>query len=67
MHLKISPAATISAKCKNGRIKFSFNLSFLLSKVMKKLCMEPPDRLTSLQTLWENNKPAEPGPCGRNL
>ncbi|XP_031731188.1 F-actin-uncapping protein LRRC16A-like isoform X1 [Anarrhichthys ocellatus] len=34
------------------------------SKVMKKLCMEPPDRLISLQTLWENNKPAEPGPCG---
>ncbi|XP_063344547.1 F-actin-uncapping protein LRRC16A-like [Pelmatolapia mariae] len=34
------------------------------SKVMKKLCMEPPDRLSSLQTLWENNKPAEPGPCG---
>ncbi|KAK5892625.1 hypothetical protein CesoFtcFv8_012986 [Champsocephalus esox] len=34
------------------------------SKVMKKLTMEPPDRLTSLQTLWENNKPAEPGPCG---
>ncbi|XP_040899698.1 F-actin-uncapping protein LRRC16A-like [Toxotes jaculatrix] len=34
------------------------------SKVMKKLCMEPPDRLTSLQTLWENNKSAEPGPCG---
>ncbi|XP_062254942.1 F-actin-uncapping protein LRRC16A-like [Platichthys flesus] len=34
------------------------------SKVMKKLCMEPPDRLTSLQTLWEDNKPAEPGPCG---
>uniref|UniRef100_A0A4W6C2W9 Capping protein regulator and myosin 1 linker 1 n=1 Tax=Lates calcarifer TaxID=8187 RepID=A0A4W6C2W9_LATCA len=32
------------------------------NKVMKKLCMEPPDRLTSLQTLWENNKPAEPGP-----
>ncbi|XP_022069175.2 F-actin-uncapping protein LRRC16A isoform X2 [Acanthochromis polyacanthus] len=34
------------------------------SKVMKKVCMEPPDRLPSLQTLWENNKPAEPGPCG---
>ncbi|XP_037309621.2 F-actin-uncapping protein LRRC16A-like isoform X3 [Pungitius pungitius] len=34
------------------------------SKVMKKLCMEPPDRLISLQNLWENNKPAEPGPCG---
>uniref|UniRef100_A0A3Q1G925 Capping protein regulator and myosin 1 linker 1 n=1 Tax=Acanthochromis polyacanthus TaxID=80966 RepID=A0A3Q1G925_9TELE len=32
--------------------------------VMKKVCMEPPDRLPSLQTLWENNKPAEPGPCG---
>lgn len=29
--------------------------------------MEPPDRLTSVQTLWENNKPAEPGPCGRKL
>uniref|UniRef100_A0A667ZZE7 Capping protein regulator and myosin 1 linker 1 n=1 Tax=Myripristis murdjan TaxID=586833 RepID=A0A667ZZE7_9TELE len=36
-------------------------------KVMKKLCMDPPDRLSSLQTLWENNKPAEPGPCGREL
>ncbi|XP_077431257.1 F-actin-uncapping protein LRRC16A-like isoform X2 [Vanacampus margaritifer] len=34
------------------------------SKVMKKLSMEPADRLTSLQTLWENNKPADPGPCG---
>ncbi|KAM9723509.1 F-actin-uncapping protein LRRC16A-like isoform 4-T4 [Menidia menidia] len=34
------------------------------SKVMKKLTMDPLDRLTSLQTLWENNKPAEPGPCG---
>ncbi|XP_041649096.1 F-actin-uncapping protein LRRC16A-like isoform X2 [Cheilinus undulatus] len=31
---------------------------------MKKLCMEPPDRLIALQTLWENNKTAEPGPCG---
>ncbi|CAJ1061753.1 F-actin-uncapping protein LRRC16A-like isoform X2 [Xyrichtys novacula] len=36
----------------------------LPNKVVKKFCMEPPDRLTSLQTLWENNKPAEPGPCG---
>uniref|UniRef100_A0A665SX75 Capping protein regulator and myosin 1 linker 1 n=1 Tax=Echeneis naucrates TaxID=173247 RepID=A0A665SX75_ECHNA len=34
------------------------------SKVMKKLSMEPPDRLTSLQTLWESSKPTEPGPCG---
>ncbi|XP_068179746.1 F-actin-uncapping protein LRRC16A-like [Antennarius striatus] len=34
------------------------------SKVMKKLHMEPSDRLTSVQTLWENNKPVEPGPCG---
>ncbi|XP_051921660.1 F-actin-uncapping protein LRRC16A-like isoform X2 [Hippocampus zosterae] len=34
------------------------------SKVMKKLNMEPADRLTSLQTLWESNKPADPGPCG---
>ncbi|XP_072317443.1 F-actin-uncapping protein LRRC16A-like isoform X2 [Eucyclogobius newberryi] len=33
-------------------------------KVMKKLSMEPPDRLTSLLTQWENNKPSEPGPCG---
>lgn len=33
-------------------------------KVMKKLSMEPPDRLSSLQTQWEDNKPAEPGPCG---
>ena len=34
--------------------------------MMKKLCMEPVDRVASLQTLWENNKPAEPGPCGKN-
>ncbi|XP_023819932.1 F-actin-uncapping protein LRRC16A isoform X2 [Oryzias latipes] len=33
-------------------------------KVMKKLSMEPSDRLPPLQTLWENNKLAEPGPCG---
>uniref|UniRef100_A0A8C8E1X9 Capping protein regulator and myosin 1 linker 1 n=1 Tax=Oryzias sinensis TaxID=183150 RepID=A0A8C8E1X9_9TELE len=35
-----------------------------LPKVMKKLSMEPSDRLPPLQTLWENNKLAEPGPCG---
>ncbi|XP_057689963.1 F-actin-uncapping protein LRRC16A-like isoform X1 [Corythoichthys intestinalis] len=34
------------------------------SKVMRKLSMDPVDRLTSLQMLWENNKPADPGPCG---
>lgn len=34
---------------------------------MRKLSMEPPDRVASLQTLWENNKPAEPGPCGKNI
>ncbi|XP_037533001.1 F-actin-uncapping protein LRRC16A [Nematolebias whitei] len=34
------------------------------SKVMRKLSMEPPDRLTVLQALWDNNKPLEPGPCG---
>lgn len=35
--------------------------------MMKKLSMEPPDRVVSLQTLWEDNKPAEPGPCGKKL
>ncbi|XP_035284359.1 F-actin-uncapping protein LRRC16A-like isoform X1 [Anguilla anguilla] len=33
-------------------------------KVMKKLAMEPPERISSLQTLWENQNVAEPGPCG---
>lgn len=33
---------------------------------MKKLSMEPADRVSCLQTLWENNKPTEPGPCGKN-
>uniref|UniRef100_A0A6Q2YSC5 CARMIL C-terminal domain-containing protein n=1 Tax=Esox lucius TaxID=8010 RepID=A0A6Q2YSC5_ESOLU len=33
-------------------------------KVMKKLSMEPPERIISLQTLWESQKVAEPGPCG---
>lgn len=44
----------------------SFSLLFLSSKVMKKLSLEPADRLSSLQALWENNKPADPGPCGRS-
>lgn len=39
---------------------------FPSSKVMKKLILEPADRLSSLQTLWENNKPADPGPCGKS-
>ncbi|KAM6909751.1 F-actin-uncapping protein LRRC16A-like isoform 2-T2 [Xenentodon cancila] len=34
------------------------------SKLIKKFSMEPPDRLPSLHTLWENNKPSDPGPCG---
>uniref|UniRef100_A0A8K9Y254 CARMIL C-terminal domain-containing protein n=1 Tax=Oncorhynchus mykiss TaxID=8022 RepID=A0A8K9Y254_ONCMY len=33
-------------------------------KLMKKLSMEPLERITSLQTLWDNHKVAEPGPCG---
>ncbi|KAM9404120.1 F-actin-uncapping protein LRRC16A-like isoform 1-T1 [Salvelinus alpinus] len=33
-------------------------------KLMKKLSMEPPERITSLQTLWDNHKVTEPGPCG---
>lgn len=43
-----------------------FSLLFVSSKVMKKLILEPADRLSSLQALWENNKPADPGPCGRS-
>ncbi|XP_062387507.1 F-actin-uncapping protein LRRC16A-like [Sardina pilchardus] len=33
-------------------------------KVMKKLVMEPADRVTSLQNLWDNQNLPEPGPCG---
>ncbi|KAG7266639.1 hypothetical protein CRUP_032317, partial [Coryphaenoides rupestris] len=33
------------------------------SKVMKKLSMDPPERLTALQASWDNNQPADPGPC----
>ncbi|XP_061110320.1 F-actin-uncapping protein LRRC16A-like isoform X2 [Conger conger] len=33
-------------------------------KVMKKLAMEPPERISFLQSLWENQNVAEPGPCG---
>ncbi|CAL8248494.1 unnamed protein product [Lota lota] len=32
-------------------------------KVMKKLTMDPPERLTALQALWDNQA-ADPGPCG---
>ncbi|XP_076826559.1 F-actin-uncapping protein LRRC16A-like [Brachyhypopomus gauderio] len=33
-------------------------------RVMKKLSMEPPERITALQTVWESQNPAESGPCG---
>ncbi|XP_038652946.1 F-actin-uncapping protein LRRC16A-like isoform X3 [Scyliorhinus canicula] len=33
-------------------------------RVMKKVTMEPSDRLSTLQALWDNQNIAEPGPCG---
>ena len=36
----------------------------LSSKVMKKLTMEPSERISALQALWETQKLADPGPCG---
>ncbi|KAL2101937.1 hypothetical protein ACEWY4_003698 [Coilia grayii] len=33
-------------------------------RVMKKLAMEPSDRLSALQNLWDNQTLPEPGPCG---
>ncbi|XP_016376211.1 F-actin-uncapping protein LRRC16A [Sinocyclocheilus rhinocerous] len=33
-------------------------------RVIKKLLLKPVERITSLQTLWENHTPAEAGPCG---
>uniref|UniRef100_UPI00398EAC70 F-actin-uncapping protein LRRC16A-like isoform X2 n=1 Tax=Pristiophorus japonicus TaxID=55135 RepID=UPI00398EAC70 len=33
-------------------------------RVVKKVTMEPSDRLLSLQTLWDSQNIAEPGPCG---
>ncbi|KAJ8394632.1 hypothetical protein AAFF_G00044350 [Aldrovandia affinis] len=33
-------------------------------KLMKKLAMEPPERISFLQALWENQNVTEPGPCG---
>ncbi|XP_051577478.1 F-actin-uncapping protein LRRC16A-like isoform X2 [Myxocyprinus asiaticus] len=33
-------------------------------KVMKRLSMDPPERISSLQTFWENQSGSETGPCG---
>ncbi|XP_072523591.1 F-actin-uncapping protein LRRC16A isoform X2 [Salminus brasiliensis] len=33
-------------------------------RVMKKLSLKPAERMTSLQTVWENNTPTDTGPCG---
>ncbi|KAJ8334475.1 hypothetical protein SKAU_G00401140 [Synaphobranchus kaupii] len=33
-------------------------------KVMKKLVMEPPERISNLQAQWESQTVPEPGPCG---
>lgn len=31
---------------------------------MKKLSLKPPDRVVALQALWEEQGPADLGPCG---
>ncbi|KAL7886766.1 hypothetical protein AOLI_G00044870 [Acnodon oligacanthus] len=33
-------------------------------KVIKKLSMEPPERISALQSVWDSQSSAEPGPCG---
>ncbi|XP_062986530.1 F-actin-uncapping protein LRRC16A isoform X2 [Elgaria multicarinata webbii] len=33
-------------------------------RIMKKVIMEPPERLANLQTLWDSQTVAELGPCG---
>uniref|UniRef100_A0A4X1VLQ3 CARMIL pleckstrin homology domain-containing protein n=1 Tax=Sus scrofa TaxID=9823 RepID=A0A4X1VLQ3_PIG len=33
-------------------------------RIMKKVCMEPSERLASLQALWDSQPVAEQGPCG---
>uniref|UniRef100_A0A2K5D491 Capping protein regulator and myosin 1 linker 1 n=1 Tax=Aotus nancymaae TaxID=37293 RepID=A0A2K5D491_AOTNA len=33
-------------------------------RIMKKVCMEPSERLASLQSLWDSQTVAEQGPCG---
>uniref|UniRef100_A0A2I3LWU0 Capping protein regulator and myosin 1 linker 1 n=1 Tax=Papio anubis TaxID=9555 RepID=A0A2I3LWU0_PAPAN len=35
-----------------------------LRRIMKKVSMEPPERLASLQALWDSQTVAEQGPCG---
>jgi len=35
-------------------------------RIMKKVSMEPSDRLASLQALWDNQTVAEQGPCGEH-
>uniref|UniRef100_A0A3B3Q7M2 Capping protein regulator and myosin 1 linker 1 n=1 Tax=Paramormyrops kingsleyae TaxID=1676925 RepID=A0A3B3Q7M2_9TELE len=33
-------------------------------KMMKKVSMEPPERISNLQALWEKQTVVDPGPCG---
>ncbi|XP_041104000.1 F-actin-uncapping protein LRRC16A-like isoform X2 [Polyodon spathula] len=33
-------------------------------KILKKVVMEPPERLVNLQALWDTQNVVEPGPCG---
>ncbi|GAB1298011.1 F-actin-uncapping protein LRRC16A [Apodemus speciosus] len=39
------------------------NLPELEQRIMKKVSMEPSERLASLQALWDSQTLAEPGPC----
>lgn len=40
---------------------------FVSRRILKKVTMEPSERLANLQALWDSQTVAELGPCGMNL
>lgn len=45
---------------------FFFPFPFASRRILKKVTMEPSERLANLQALWDSQTVAELGPCGEN-
>lgn len=53
-------------KVMNGFFFFFFPFPFASRRILKKVTMEPSERLANLQALWDSQTVAELGPCGEN-
>lgn len=48
------------------KVMNDFSPPFASRRILKKVTMEPSERLANLQALWDSQTVAELGPCGEN-